>query len=347
MPLSSVMMQGADGGRQAFEVERTGRTFGLLATLWLLLVVQTTHAGDVNPAAAVENQLHRMMQALRSLNYSGIFVYLHGSQLESLEITHSVREGRELERLVSLNGTAREVRRNQQAVTCVMPDARAVSVDQRAPAQGLWPDLDLNRLQGQYSLRQLGEFRVSGRDTSVVGIIPRDKFRYGYRFYLDQESGLPLKTDLMDEDAQPLEQIMFTSLTLDFDTAVNRDEALERTGFRTLVRNAPLAQAPDRPANWEFHGLPAGFTLQVHNHWPDESGRLVEHFVLSDGLASVSVYVEEGPSDGLQAGAHVGAVNAWGGTVAGKQVTAVGEVPENTVRKVVESMRYLAQEAGQ
>jgi sigma-E factor negative regulatory protein RseB len=341
------MMRGADGNGRPFEMERTRRIFGWLAIIALLSAMQAAQAGDVDPAVAVKNQLHRMMQALRTLNYAGVFVYLHGSQLESLEITHNVHEGRELQRLVSLNGTAREVRRNQQAVTCVMPDAQAVSVDRRAPAKGLWPDLDLNRMQGQYLLHPLGEFRVAGRDASVVGIIPRDEFRYGYRFYLDMESGLPLKTDLMDEKAQPLEQIMFTSLTLDSDTAVNRGEPLERTGFRTVVRNAPLAQAPNHQANWEFQGLPNGFALQVHNHWPDESGRLVEHFVLSDGLASVSVYVEEGSSDGLQAGAHVGAVNAWGGRVAGRQVTAVGEVPENTVRKVVESMRYLARKAGE
>jgi len=148
----------------------------------------------------------------------------------------------------------------------------------------------------------------------------------------------------MNEDARPLEQIMFTSLSLDFESGQDRGEAPERADFRTLVRNAPRAQAANRPVNWEFQGLPAGFTLQVHNHWPDGSGRLVEHFVLSDGLASVSVYVEEGASDGLQAGAHVGAVNAWGGRVAGHQVTAVGEVPEDTVREVVESMRYLARE---
>ena len=92
MRLSSAMMRDADGGIRLFDMKRIGWTFCWVAVSWLLLSVQTAQALDVDPTEAVKNQLHRMMQALRTLNYSGIFVYLHGSQLESLEITHSVRD---------------------------------------------------------------------------------------------------------------------------------------------------------------------------------------------------------------------------------------------------------------
>ena len=133
---------------------------------------------------------------------------------------------------------------------------------------------------------------------------------------------------------------MFTSLELvSVDTLVSDNPEL-RGGFRKSLRKPPEMRTPDQPHDWEFVGLPAGFGLQLQDHWNDEAGRRVEHFLLSDGLASVSVYVEKGSGEGLQGGAHVGAVNAWGGTVAAHQVTAVGEVPAGTVHQAVESLRY-------
>ena len=324
-------------------------TCGCVAAFWLLLTVPGVAAADREAEREAIDLLERMLQSMRTLSYSGTFVYLHGNQLESLKITHSLQEGQELERLVSLNGSAREVHRDQRTVTCVMPDARAVSIDRRAPGAGLWPKLDpdLRRLRGHYRLHLLGEFRVAGRAARVVGIIPKDKFRYGYRFYLDAESGLPLKTDLMSEEAEPVEQIMFTSLELVSVNALLHDNPAQQDGFRKSLRKPPRIRAPDQPSDWEFQRLPAGFGLQLQDHWTDEAGSRVEHFLLSDGLASVSVYVEKGSEEGLQGGAHVGAVNAWGGTVAAHQVTAVGEVPANTVRKVVESLRYRGEGGGE
>ena len=62
--------------------------------------------------------------------------------------------------------------------------------------------------------------------------------------------------------------------------------------------------------------------------------------MLSDGLASVSVYVEAGAREGLRGAAHVGAINAWGGLIGQYQVTAVGEVPAGTVKSIVGAMRH-------
>ncbi len=314
-----------------------------LAVLCLLLAATAAAAEPRDVQAEIRGMIDRMVQALRSLSYSGNLVYLHGHQLESLELIHTVRNGEELERLVSLNGAAREVLRDQQEVTCVMPDAKSVSVGKRAPAKpNLLPaeNIDLERLRGNYLLYPLGEYRVADRPVQVLGIIPKDEYRYGYRFYLDQQTGLPLKTDLMGVDAKPIEQIMFTSLALmpEFDPMSSGDP--ERAGFRRIMREAPVSRKPDDTGPWIFQDLPAGFELHMHNHRLGEGGERVDHFVLSDGLASISVYLETDDGDGLQGSAHVGAINAWGSKLRQRQVTAVGEVPGDTVRAVVQAMRY-------
>jgi len=74
---------------------------------------------------------------------------------------------------------------------------------------------DLSALRDHYGVYPLGEAQVAGRYTQVVGVSPRDRLRYGYRFYLDRESGLPFKADPMGQWTDPIEQVMFTSLDLD------------------------------------------------------------------------------------------------------------------------------------
>jgi sigma-E factor negative regulatory protein RseB len=313
-----------------------------LLGLGLLLCARAAlPAADGDSLDQVRGLLERMVKALRTLNYSGTLVYLHGNQLESLQLTHVVRDGKELERLISLNGSAREVQRDASSVICVMPESKAVSVDRRAPGAGLIPDFgDLGLMERHYNLFPLGDYRVAGRSTIVLGVIPKDSLRYGYRFYLDDETGLPLKTDLMDTKARPVEQIMFTSLDLNPpETLVDADDGALQ-GFARIETDGEQQIDKDRLPGWQFGDLPSGFRLQTHNLRADHNGRQLEHLVVSDGLASVSVYIENGEEDGLQGAANVGAVHAWGDKVADFWVTAVGEVPSATVRQIVHAMNH-------
>ena len=70
------------------------------------------------------------------------------------------------------------------------------------------------------------------------------------------------------------------------------------------------------------------------------SGRAVEHLVYTDGVASVSVFVEDVGSskEDLKGPAQIGAANAFTALVDGHQITAVGEVPTDTVRMIARSM---------
>jgi sigma-E factor negative regulatory protein RseB len=322
------------------------RPLAALGGLLLLLLSGAATAEQRDVQTEIRGMLERMVEALRTLSYSGNLVYLHGHQLESLELVHTVRNGEELERLVSLNGAAREVLRDRQEVTCVMPDKQSISVGKRTPARSnLLPmgRLELERLDDNYLLYPLGEYRVADRPVQVLAIVPRDAYRYGYRLYLDQETGLPLKSDLMGVDASPIEQIMFTSLALtpEFDPLSETEGG--REGMQRILRETPVNLAPGEDEPWLFQELPAGFSLYMHNHRQRPDGGRMDHFVLSDGLASVSVYLEPEDGQGLQGSAHVGAVNAWGESLYDRQVTVVGEVPKVTVQAVARALRHQEQ----
>jgi len=306
-----------------------------LALIWFTQATAAEPSSGLGPV----KQLTQMAAALRSLSYEGTLVYLHGNRLESLRIVHRVEDGQIREHLVALNGPIRTLTRGKGGVTCQLSASHSVSV----PGHGLGKDVfpagmpDLRTLRDHYGVHPLGGARVAGGGAEAVGVTPRDHLRYGYRFYLDWESGLPLKSDLMGQRADPIEQAMFTSLNL-----------LPSQGSTPAAGPVPRQRryAPEPPVPgllpWRFDALPPGFGLVMHNDWRAAGGQPVDHFVLSDGLASVSVYVEAGnPQEGLEGGTHIGAVHATGKRVSDHQVTVVGEVPPETVETVLAGIRQV------
>lgn len=295
----------------------------------------------------VQALLQGMIEAVQTLDYQGTFVYLQNNQLESMQITRLQGAEGPRERLVSLNGSRREVVREAGILTCFLPDSQALLIDKQISAKRIpeLPSLSLDGLSRHYSFRFLGEDRVAGRQARVVAIIPRDAYRYGYRLYLDAETSLPLKSDLMDEKGHPVEQTMFTSLKVGPDIA-----PVDLIQVKDPPAEANLKQtwdASDSPNRWAFSKMPRGFALNFHERFAEpDSGDEIDHFVVSDGLASVSVFVEKAvPEEGLRGGSRMGAVSAWGEQIEGHQITVVGEVPLSTLREVLNGLR-LAQQGG-
>ena len=87
--------------------------------------------------------------------------------------------------------------------------------------------------------------------------------------------------------------------------------------------------------------MPGGFKLSVATQSPISGSEYpVEHLVYSDGLATVSVFIED-PKTTTDVGegySHVGSTNAFSLTLRGRKVTAVGEVPRQTVRTIASSL---------
>lgn len=290
--------------------------------------------------------LDRMSQAVQNRNYVGTFVYLHDGKMESMRVVHRANGDGERERLYSLTGVAREVLRDREAVTCILPDSESVVVSASKPRNPLhsgWRQ-DFEQLRQYYELHLAGEERVMGRLARVVAIQPKDAYRYGHRLWLDVDSNLMLKSMVLDERGQTVEQMMFTELDLPehiSDAAL--EPALSGEGFtwRDDRDHAVKSSIPEQSA-WRVTKLPNGFILKHHNQHHSPAGEdTVEHRVYSDGLATVSVYIEKAGAkaerfDGLS---RRGAVNAFGTMQGNYQVTAVGAVPAVAVELVARSVR--------
>ena len=291
--------------------------------------------------------LERMAHSAHTLNYDGVFVYSHGDSLSAMRVIHGVLpEGLERERLVSLNGPPREVLRDNKLVTCILSDDRSVFVGKSrsgAPFPPTFPRR-VQELRELYNIDFGDHGRVAGRAVTQVVIAPRDEYRYGHRIWIDSDTGLLLMSEMLDEQGDVVEQFMFTTIDyLDevpdhlFESAISGQEY-------TLHQSRPEeAEGEAEPETiWRAERLPAGFMLDVRRiHRMADVDEPMEQLVFSDGLASVSVFVEPAGTEKefMSGAARMGAINTYARLENGYHITVVGEVPAATVRLIGESFR--------
>lgn len=308
---------------------------GTLAIVWMLSA--PAHAGEA------ESWLMRMSNSARDLNYEGTFIYRHDRRVESMRILHQSVNGRVRERLTSLNGAAREVIRDNREVRCYLPDQKVVVVEQMQDQGRSFPALipeSLRGLNDYYRLSIGNEARIADRSAREIIVEPRDGYRYGYRFWADDKTGLLLKANLVDTNNALIEEFMFT------DVIVGRPIPDSRFNPGTIGkgfvwhRQSTGTTTLDQRRKWQAIKLPPGFTLSQHQArlMPSRPAP-VEHLVYTDGLAVVSVFVEPaGEATPVTPERHIGAVNTVSRVQNGHSVTTVGEVPMATIEMIATSV---------
>lgn len=287
--------------------------------------------------------LDRMSSAVEQLNYRGTFVHVLDGTAETLHIVHRNVGGQSGERIVSVDGMGGEFVRQGSVVQGIFPDRRIVVLESRSDVSPLVSALPSNtaELEPHYEITLGGSARVADRVVQVLEIKPRDEFRYGYMLWLDQETAMPLQSTLVDESGEVVEQILFTDIEIPADvSASDLEPTIDTTGFTTLRAPESTRLAADIP--WRAAAVAVGFRLSHETQSPMAgSDTPVKHLVYSDGLATVSVFIEAPATnadmrDGFTA---AGSTNAYSLTLNdGSRVTAIGEVPRQTVRTIASSL---------
>lgn len=280
------------------------------------------------------NWLTRMQDALQTQNYDGIFTYMRGSTFDTVRIVHVAEEGKESERLFYLNGAVRELYREDDEIYLFRPETQAEVEDADHSVHiGPFSPVFAERVlaaKGFYNVSMHGKDRIAGRSAVKLAISPRHNDRYGYRLWLDEQTGLLLQSHLIDRGTVR-EVFQFTSLKLGDEVSPSDLEtriAGATRAYQLTLEGNDSAEQPVFKVKW----LPDGFRAVRA-----QGNRL--HF--SDGLANFSVFVEKPSASALPE-----MTTTVGGTVvitrrikqSGPQITVVGEVPIQTARKVADSV---------
>lgn len=296
--------------------------------------------------------LQRMSRMLATRSYDGEFLHMAGGRIERLQVIHRRDARGVVERLRVLGESGREIIRQGDELRVYLPAERRVLVDRAPPGDGSARSMGpLGRLPAfDAGLDRHYLIALEGRETSVIGrparvilVRPRDSYRLGYRLWIDERTAMPTRTDLFDAEGRVVEQLVFTSLRLRSridDAELQPAPALR--GFTAVHQGPPpppppggLAPAPAE--RWGLARLPPGFRIARRGlQWLPGNPAPAAHLVVTDGLATVSVFVQRTPPGRrqIEGPGRLGAASAYSTVVDGHQVTAVGEVPARTVEAI-------------
>ncbi len=291
----------------------------IVAGLLLAISAPLQAQSAPEPAALIE----RMVQALQGLEYEGTFVYVHEGRVDAVHVTRTLGPDGPMERLVTLSGDRREVLREPGGLRCLTRDGTVVATAGVPAASFPGRLANMAQWREHYRLSIAGSDRVAGYEATVVDAAPLDSLRYGYRLWLDRATGMLLASMVREASGAPVEQLAFTQLHL-------------RQADDGAIVAAPAGEPspkPATPSRWRATAMPAGFALVSRVQADGDS----EHLLYSDGLASVSIYIE--PSGrGLLGATRRGAVNAFGRAADEAHVVVVGDLPATTVALIAESV---------
>lgn len=214
--------------------------------------------------------LERINFAVLNNNYSGVIVIAQGQKMESLAVEHKMQDGVESLHLKTLSGASRELfKQGGKVKTNALPKPYQLSAT-TVTSQTTFSQFANAADNKFYRVALSGMSRIAGRDTQIIDIKAKDGLRYSYRLWLDTESGLPLKVLTVDASNTVIEQIAFAQISI---TPVNNITEPKKIQTQKSLKN-PYKEIK-------------GFKLVAK-----ERKGASEHYLYSDGLASVSLYVD-------------------------------------------------------
>lgn len=289
--------------------------------------------------------LTKMANAPRQYNYAGTFVYYADSHMETSYITHKTDASGERERIEVLDGMPRIVFRNNDEMKCYLPESRKIYTEKRW-FRKFFPDFmpqPVENIDDNYLVKEIKRERIANREAQVLMLIPRDSLRYGHQFWIDVDTGLLLKVSVAQGN-DVIEQFSFAQLRVGHDIEVGEvtpDQAMVSGEWKTT--NLIAAILNKNELRWEITHLPAGFKKLIEmKRNLTEKATLVDHIALSDGLATVSVFIEpvvkDAPAPVPGFFSSRGAINIYVRTLDGNKITTVGEVPVETIKLIGDSV---------
>lgn len=300
-----------------------------IATLIALILVvvlpyQTVLADETGDGSW--KWLKTLSQKAKQTHYQGVFVHSVDGRVMSMSVSHGNQKGEQHELLQSLDGKhVRYVRRGNHVV-CTRSEGKPFEVKAK---QGFdLTDLMANRIKWRpfYSIKRVGKDRVAGRTVSKVLIKPNTPDRYAYALWLDRETGVLLKYQLL-KDQSRLENFQFTQFDVLKDYPQQLSELVES---KTLFDNTK-DEVP-RKLQVSFEWLPPGFSA---------SNEQLNFY--SDGIASFSVFVDSEAKLPLMPGKRLEGATTVVSKVLnnGHSLTLVGELPIRTISKIAENSRFV------
>jgi len=301
--------------------------------------------------------LNRMNKALHHLTYTGTLAYLRGNSLSTLRVEHTVNNGVETEHVVRMNEEGSEVSRELKGFSLA-------SIPRIRPEMLKVYSFDMGR-----------QNRIANIPCTIITARPKDRARYLQKYCIDTASGMLLDYMLVGKSHKPVEQFMFTTIEIQLPESlakvevgveelkllsaltenvttdvVNQGIGSDANSKKTIVdprAHTSFRQISDNNLDdgWVMEALPVGYEISQAPHMDaklpnDANNGVTKHYIVSDGLSSLSVFVspltKDSPPNAVKL--NSGALNVVTQHKGGHMITVVGEVPESTLKSIADSI---------
>lgn len=322
----------------ASRLQRTGRF--LIAAL--LIAVSATSYADSGAAISL---LKQMSVAADGLDYSGEFVYVRDGKISAIKINHkrATKNSSAEQKLMAMDGSMREIIVQDDIVACVLPDEGMGLKEKKQAKQPFKLNIGgrIEDIERYYEV-EIGEpSRVADRDCSLVEVRPRDNLRYGYRLCVDDENALLLQSELADQSGKLLESYMFVNIEFGEVTTKQLESNTPAKQLTWMDDHTPTdlnrIEEDKTLRQWQVSTNPSGFELEQYiERMSPVMQANITHLVLGDGLANVSVFISRTNTSAnkQKKSLNMGSLNSYSLESGDYMITAIGEVPHETVRMI-------------
>ncbi|EIX9656928.1 sigma-E factor regulatory protein RseB [Klebsiella pneumoniae] len=286
--------------------------------------------------------LQQMNLASQSLNYELSFVSISKQGVESLRYRHARLNNQPLAQLLQLDGPRREVVLRGTEISYFEPGLDPFTLNGDYIVDSL-PSLvysDFKRLSAAYDFISVGRTRIADRLCDVIRVVARDGTRYSFIAWLDAETKLPLRVDLLDRDGETLEQFRVVS----FNVGDNVSASMETLAKANLPPQLSVPEGGDKANfNWAPTWLPQGVTevSSSQRRLPTFDGP-VESRLYSDGLFSFSININRATAASSDQLLRTGRRTVSTTVRDNAEITVVGELPPQTAKRISDSIKFKA-----
>lgn len=282
--------------------------------------------------------LQQMSQAWHRSNYDMSFIQIIPPQIISYQYQHVFANQRHYAQLSGLDGAQQEIIQRDNIISYYGGSYQPFSIRggrilDNIPAVAY---ADYSRLSRYYDFMDAGKTRIADRVTHVIRILPKDDFRYQYILWIDEQSHLLLRSDMLDRNSELLEQ--FRVITLEQGNPDGLVNLLEPLNLPPLINIQGEVLTVQK--DWQLAWLPPGFELVKEQEYETEIG-LLKSMMFSDGLFSFSLYINDNISDNLGEQYWQQADNTIYTEMSNnREITIIGQIPLVTARRIVKDISF-------
>lgn len=346
--------------------------FWLLCTLIMSVFMSTSEAqtpvkndtaADFTPASnnqrdapsqsnsTIKSLLQQFVKNGSSQIFDGTFVYFFEDKIQTVKVHRDINEqGKVVEEFVPLDSKQNKSTRVLENQYCLLNNDWQYQFQAMSSSFPFRVNNFYEQLQRHYDFKLSDIVTVAGTPAIGLYIKNKDPYRYGYQLWFEPRTATLLKYKLVGQKDNVIEQYLFT------DIKIHNDPELENNS--TLLKESNLSQLDS--CSHQFEGMtkafeqyffikkiPEGYEpVSYRKGYINDSERQAFQFQLSDGLSTVSIFIEDSKksSKKINGVVKLGPVNVAGKTIGKYQVTVIGAIPIVSALHFIDAVKLFEDE---